>query len=429
MAPKLIILSTSFPFGAGAEGNFLGPEVAHHSRNFSEVRIIPSKVDSVDRSASLPPNCIVETELARRLAFGSLRILKALPIGIWCIRTPSAYASSQLFPSSGYLRSRLINCLNLGFARIIMEYLLEGISEGRFSVQETVFYSYWLKYTSLALAWLKQSENLACVVSRAHGSDLYAEHASFGVATGQPLVVSRLDRVYCISESGRTYLSRQYPEYSDRFACHRLGSPNPGLIVQPSAVGAIRVVSCSRIIPLKQVDRIYRVLAHVRAVSRKKVIWTHFGDGPDLNSIKRLTQSDTDPRFEINFAGQKQLSEIYAHYRDQPCDIFINASISEGIPVSIMEALSCGLPAIAPDVGGVSEIVSPQSGSILFGREATDQDIAESIIGMVNSKSEWHRRSELAHEFWKRNYEAESNYQQFSTELTSLLNETRIKHL
>jgi len=45
--------------------------------------------------------------------------------------------------------------------------------------------------------------------------------------------------------------------------------------------------------------------------------------------------------------------------------LFINTSSSEGIPVSMMEAQSFGIPILAMDVGGVREIVGPQTGRLL----------------------------------------------------------------
>ena len=38
-------------------------------------------------------------------------------------------------------------------------------------------------------------------------------------------------------------------------------------------------------------------------------------------------------------------------------DLLMNVSYFEGIPVSMMEALSVGIPLLGPDVGGVSEII------------------------------------------------------------------------
>ena len=46
-------------------------------------------------------------------------------------------------------------------------------------------------------------------------------------------------------------------------------------------------------------------------------------------------------------------------------DLFVNMSLSEGIPVSIMEAISFGIPIIATNVGGNAEIVNDETGVLI----------------------------------------------------------------
>ena len=59
-------------------------------------------------------------------------------------------------------------------------------------------------------------------------------------------------------------------------------------------------------------------------------------------------------------------------FEENPADVFVNVSSSEGLPVSIMEAFSYGIPAIATAVGGMPEIVTEDCGVLLkpdFGPE------------------------------------------------------------
>jgi len=45
-------------------------------------------------------------------------------------------------------------------------------------------------------------------------------------------------------------------------------------------------------------------------------------------------------------------NDVLNYYASNPVDVFINTSSSEGLPVSIMEAMSFGIPVIATNVGG-----------------------------------------------------------------------------
>jgi glycosyltransferase involved in cell wall biosynthesis len=53
------------------------------------------------------------------------------------------------------------------------------------------------------------------------------------------------------------------------------------------------------------------------------------------------------------------------YYSINTVDLFINVSSSEGVPVSIMEAMSFGIPVIATAVGGTPEIVSEKTGWLI----------------------------------------------------------------
>ena len=57
-----------------------------------------------------------------------------------------------------------------------------------------------------------------------------------------------------------------------------------------------------------------------------------------------------------------------AFYRS--LDVYINTSVHEGIPMSVLEAMSYGLPVVVPKVGGFPEIVEDGvSGYLVGGRE------------------------------------------------------------
>jgi glycosyltransferase involved in cell wall biosynthesis len=63
-------------------------------------------------------------------------------------------------------------------------------------------------------------------------------------------------------------------------------------------------------------------------------------------------------------------------------DIFVNPSYSEGLPTSVMEAASVGLPVIATDVGGTREIVEHGTTGLLVEPYQPEQ-IAAAILSLV----------------------------------------------
>ena len=63
--------------------------------------------------------------------------------------------------------------------------------------------------------------------------------------------------------------------------------------------------------------------------------------------------------------GQIDHDDVLDWFEENPADVIINVSSSEGLPVSIMEAFSYGIPVIATAVGGMPEIVSEDCGVLL----------------------------------------------------------------
>ena len=63
----------------------------------------------------------------------------------------------------------------------------------------------------------------------------------------------------------------------------------------------------------------------------------------------------------VILTGYISNSDVKQLYMMNDFDLFVNMSLSEGIPVSIMEAISFGIPIIATNVGGNAEIVNDET--------------------------------------------------------------------
>ena len=106
-------------------------------------------------------------------------------------------------------------------------------------------------------------------------------------------------------------------------------------------------------------------------------------------------------------------TEVVGVYQKHPPSLFINVSESEGIPVSIMEALSCGLPIIATDVGGISEIVDDHVG-VLVDKDFVFNDISNAISELINNRKQY---SKMAFSKWKDVCNEEKNFSEFYLQL------------
>ena len=102
--------------------------------------------------------------------------------------------------------------------------------------------------------------------------------------------------------------------------------------------------------PLKRVDDVVRIFARVQR--ERPAVLLLVGDGPERSRVEALAR-------QLGLAGSvvffgKMLSFVELL---QSTDVFLMPSESESFGLAALEALSCGVPVVASDVGGIPEVV------------------------------------------------------------------------
>ncbi|NLE98604.1 MAG: glycosyltransferase [Propionibacterium sp.] len=201
-----------------------------------------------------------------------------------------------------------------------------------------------------------------------------------------------------------------------------LGTNDHGLGVAPSSREPLRIVTCSNVVPVKRLDRLTGALA---TITDLPIHWTHFGDGPLMDRM-RARVAELPVNIQTDIRGEISNDGVLAEYARTPFHVLINVSESEGIPVSMMEANSFGIPIIGTDVGGVGEIVETGVNGILLPQLPTPEEIAKAIRAVARLDDDSYaslRRG--AREVWETKFDATTNYPRFVSELLSSTQDER----
>ena len=156
------------------------------------------------------------------------------------------------------------------------------------------------------------------------------------------------------------------------------------------------------------------IMEAVKYFDYVKIEWHIIGDGPDKSTLEIMAEG-LPPSVNCIFYGacdEQKINEIYK----TPIDCFINASTNEGLPVSIMEAVSAGIPIVATDVGGTKEIVNEQTG-VLVPSNINPQELAKAVDDNLSKFKNPDFRVGVA-EFWKKNFNSKKNYASFYKRIT-----------
>lgn len=269
--------------------------------------------------------------------------------------------------------------INVAKIKIALDYFCKAIDFKRFIETSeniktaSIYYTYWMTPKTLGLCLANKK-----VFSRAHGFDVYFERHPHNYLPFRGSILDSVQKLGIISKQGNDYLTKKFKKYQNKIETHYLGVDVPEFIPAQKRDFKI-IVSCSSLIELKQVDKIIDAFKKVK----HPIKWHHFGDGPLKNILKEKGKK-IPTNIEVNWQGHLPKKEILDFYKKYKPDLFINASKFEGIPVSIMEAHAHSIPAIAPKVGGISEVMQT-SHELLIDENVSASNLAEKIEEYISA--------------------------------------------
>ncbi|MDO8307744.1 MAG: glycosyltransferase [Actinomycetota bacterium] len=414
MRPRVLLFTDTYPV-AGAEDPFLAVEVRELARRLDLVLIPTTHARGL--LSPVPTNVAFEAGLAEYLMSIRGRVAGLLRT----LFHPGTYREVASFRSRA-IDPRVVTAVVVrgsrmfGTQRWLRRYLVQA--------RPVVAYTWWASSAGYGVARAASDVGIPSV-TRIHGYELYPEQDRLGRIPFQESGLARFDAVYSVSRAGAEYLAGEYPSLAPRLHVARLGIDAWPLLGRPSTDGIFRILSCSSCVSIKRVDLLARAMAtllheHPEVDFR----WTHIGAGPTLAGVQQIVNSETGLSERCTFTGVLTGSAVRQLMASEPFDAFVNASSSEGLPVTLMEASSNGMPLIATSVGGNPEIVNDVNGRLI---EANPEPhtVADALV-QVRLLSLGARDEMRAASFrtWEASFVARNNYSEFARVLEDLWSET-----
>ena len=293
-------------------------------------------------------------------------------------------------------------------------------------IGDCLYYTFWFSAIFLACALEKSKQPSMNLTSRIHGYDLYNNRAPWHWQPMREFAINSVDTIIFLTQKAKDYFITAFCEEEPArekvwdFPVCALGSKPAKGRPSKDSDDVFRIVSCSNAIVLKRVELIIEALA---ILDDARIEWLHFGDGPKLESLKKLA---LEKGVSANFKGYTPHEDVLDYYGQNFVDLFITTSSTEGLPVSIQESMAYGIPIIGTDVGGVSEEID--GNGILLPANPSAEEVAEAIWDIMRLPAkEVASMRDRSQQLWAERFDARSSLQKMRSLFEAIVG-ARQKH-
>lgn len=420
---KIVILVADYPYGTGEP--FLEDEIKILEKNFDKIYLLHTSLrERIDPEYELytPKNAKTVNLYASDYKIGWFQ--KIIQIG-------SIRVLYEIFLA----RFKHKKTLSINLIKLISHYWISSsrgkkaiekfIENEQIDLDETLFYSYWCDVNSIALAKYKQSNNKFNFITRLHGWDLYFERHTNNFLPYREFIFNAAEKIIPISNDGRKYvLNNKLSVRPEKVVTSRLGVEDFAIniryrdgIYPKKGHEPFVILTLSHINPVKRLDRLVDVLKEIDSI---EIVWEHIGYGHQLYESTMIQYIENELKEKINIKfrwhGQFSKKQVKDFLENTPIDVIVNCSDTEGIPVSLMETCSAGIPAIAFDIGGIPDVVSNNENGLLlnYDSEKNNSNLKETIVKFHEISDEQKTIfSKNAKILWGEYFNNEKNYLTF----------------
>ncbi len=253
-----------------------------------------------------------------------------------------------------------------------------------------LIYSHYLLNSYAALR-LKKKYNLPLVAIE-HWSEVNKDVLKSYVKYSGDKVYSIADKVIAVSDSLKSMLNKHF--HVDALVVHNL--VGEGFDYNPTSQrSTFNFVTVGSLFHVKGYDVLIDAFAKIASVNDNFRL-TIVGDGNQRPLLQQLITKH-NLQSKVSLVGRKSRAEVADILLNS--DVYVSSSRNENFSVSVLEALSIGLPVVATICGGIRECINDSNG-LLVPTENVDL-LSDAMLKISQNISNYNRES-IARDFENR---------------------------
>ena len=179
----------------------------------------------------------------------------------------------------------------------------------------------------------------------------------------------------------------------------------------------INITIVSRLVSHKNIEKIIKEISDLNSPLINLNI---IGDGPELNQLQKISL-ESNNKDNIIFHGKLNRDEIDHIFLNS--DIYIQASNYEGLPHSLLEAMSYGIPVLCTPVGECKEILGNEDRGYILDLPVSKNNIKSKISQIIGEKDIANKKGERGKDFINEKYNLTNSFNLYKNLFTRLLEE------
>ena len=179
----------------------------------------------------------------------------------------------------------------------------------------------------------------------------------------------------------------------------------------------INITIVSRLVSHKNIEKIIRAISDL---NNPLIYLNIIGDGPELNQLQKISLESKNKN-NIIFHGKLNRDDINHIFLKS--DIYIQASNYEGLPHSLLEAMSYGIPVLCTPVGECKEILGNEDRGYILDLPVSKNNIKSKISEIIGEKNIANKKGERGKDFINEKYNLTNSFNLYKNLFTRLLEE------